>query len=202
MSFNKLGLAKGLAITSLGLYAGILSSQTAIQILTPIGTLKNGIRHFFCVFGVATSALATLSTLGFGFAYYFASNVQEAQYLLCGLAIGPLSSGYLMAVSSLINKYQEKINDSPNLPPHHPSVKNSNGEIQQCPFAKGQQQSASVPVNSDEKVATQPVQSASSSSSCLSPLFGAKRLTSMNTHLVVASCISVATFAQTVFGSV
>ncbi|CCF58991.1 hypothetical protein KAFR_0F03960 [Kazachstania africana CBS 2517] len=200
MSFSILDISNGIAVSSLGLYAGLLSSSTLVSVIAPIDVVKNSLKHVFCGFGIGGTVLATVSTAAFSLSYYLSGKDTS---LLYGLLLGPLSGLYLQLTSDYTKKLADieetkhnldeivdKKNQmsspelvekevTPKLPPHHPVIKGANGETVQCPFAKRQ---------ANKKLQNKKIN-----------LPGCGFLSSMNFHLIVASTASVAAFVTSVF---
>lgn len=99
-----LGVIKGVAVSSLGLYAGILSTSTLLSfnkstsiILSHIDDviikvqLNNLINRLFQMGNI----IGTISTTFFGFSYFGAPSIWRHPYLLYGMLTTPLSSLYL-----------------------------------------------------------------------------------------------------------
>ncbi|EJS43648.1 scm4p [Saccharomyces arboricola H-6] len=133
-------VVKGIAVSSLGLYAGILTSSTVISITTPINILTQHLKNVLCTLGCWSTVLGGLATTAFGISYYLAPPGERQNYLLCGLGVAPLSAAYLYLVSLFNHKLAprcvtrdlEKQNDE-KLPQNHPQVKD---EEAACPFSK------------------------------------------------------------------
>ncbi|CAI2002865.1 hypothetical protein SEUBUCD646_0G03100 [Saccharomyces eubayanus] len=133
-------IIKGIAVSSLGLYAGILTSSTVISITTPINVLTQHLKGVLCTLGCWSTVLGGLATSAFGLSYYLSTPGDRPNYLLCGLGIAPLSAVYLYLVSLFNHKLAPKCtrNDLENqkdekLPQNHPQVED--GEAA-CPFSK------------------------------------------------------------------
>ncbi|AJS07734.1 Scm4p [Saccharomyces cerevisiae YJM1573] len=135
-------IVKGIAVSSLGLYAGILTSSTVISITTPINVLTQHLKNVLCTLGCWSTVLGGLATGAFGLSYYLAAPGERPNYLLCGLGVAPLSAAYLYLVSLFNHKLAPKCTRDQNdlekqkdekLPQDHPEVKD--GEAA-CPFSK------------------------------------------------------------------
>jgi len=174
--------SKAIAISSLGLYAGLLTSSTAITSIAPLSVIKRSLTHVWCTYGVAGSALVTSSTAAFGLCYYISAENAKDYLSLIGAAVGPLT--YSMIYLSSLIKFDYKPKQSvPNLPPNHPSVIGDDGEIKKCPFGNGEE-------------------SKDGSSSSFEDSCGSGFITPININLAIVSTISVASFIKIVFSNV
>ncbi|SMN18665.1 similar to Saccharomyces cerevisiae YGR049W SCM4 Potential regulatory effector of CDC4 function [Maudiozyma saulgeensis] len=174
--------SKAIAISSLGLYAGLLTSTTAITSIAPLNVIKRNLTHVWYMYGVAGGALATTSTAAFGLCYYISSGNARDYLSLIGALIGPLT-GSMVYISSLLKFDYKPKSSIPNLPPNHPSVISDDGEIKTCPFGNGEE--------SKDKSRPSP------GDSC-----GSGLLTPININLAIVSTISVASFVKIVFSNV
>ncbi|CAL9729367.1 autophagy-related protein 33 [Monosporozyma unispora] len=101
-----LGIIKGVAVSSLGLYAGILSASTVLSfskstsiILSNLDViskaqLTNLINKIFQIGNV----IGTISTTFFGLSYFGAPKIWKHPYLIYGMLTAPLSTLYLFYV--------------------------------------------------------------------------------------------------------
>ncbi|CCC66775.1 hypothetical protein NCAS_0A02170 [Naumovozyma castellii] len=96
---TSLRITKTVAISSLGLYAGLLTSSSLVSTLTPLQTVSSQIRHLACVIGVYGSALAGLTTAAFGLTYSLSADSSRLAQLVYGLVGGPITYGYLYICS-------------------------------------------------------------------------------------------------------
>ncbi|CAL9732139.1 autophagy-related protein 33 [Monosporozyma unispora] len=136
-------ITKTVAISSLGLYAGLLQSSSVVSICSPIDGVKKTLNSIYCKLGELGSAQGTITTVAFAFACYLAKDVNsdEKKALLYGLLAAPVSGTYLWATSKAV-KFFTKINQKGRddveveLPPNHPSIFNEKGEKLHCPFGE------------------------------------------------------------------
>lgn len=183
MTITLADTSKAVAISSLGLYAGILSSSTAITSIAPLNVIKKGLTHVWYMYGFSSSVLATLSTLGFGLSYYISQENAKDNLSILGAIVGPIT-GAMIYASSLIEFGPPKRDQVvPNLPPNHPSVIGENGEIKECPFGKG----------NDKKNDDMPAPDDRCGSGLLTPI---------NINLAIVSTISVVSYCAIVFSNV
>lgn len=175
--------SKAIAISSLGLYVGLLSSSTAITSIAPLNVIKTGLKHVWYMYGFSGSVLATLSTVGFGLSYYISPENAKDNLSILGAIVGPIT-GAIIYASSLI-KFSPPKRDQvvPNLPPNHPSVVGENGEIRECPFGKG----------NDNKSENTPAPEDRCGSGLLEPI---------NINLAIASTISIVSYGVIVFSNI
>ncbi|CCD24724.1 Scm4p NDAI_0D04100 [Naumovozyma dairenensis CBS 421] len=153
MPHTSLDLTKTVAISSLGLYAGLLTTTTLVSTITPIDLLTSQVRHLACVIGCYESGLAALSTGAFALTYYLSPPKLRLPYLLYGVAVSPLTCGYMYVSSKLSHAWASKKEIKSNaensdmsspevveeptskVPFHHPPIDGS-AEGAECPFGK------------------------------------------------------------------
>lgn len=172
-------VSKGIAVSSLGLYAGILSCSTMITTIAPVDVVKGRIAHVWCAFGIGAAALATISTAGFSFSYYVSPENAKDIISLFGLFVAPIT-GAMIYISTLLKFELPKKSIVPGLPPNHPNVIGENGEVKECPFHKGGERDS----DQNDKVEK-------SSRPYHSTIF-----TPINTSLMITSTISVTSFIK------
>ncbi|KAG0660971.1 hypothetical protein C6P45_001447 [Maudiozyma exigua] len=175
--------SKAIAISSLGLYAGLLSSSTAITSIAPLSVIKKNLTHVWYMYGFSGSVLAILSTAGFGLSFYISPENAKDKFSVLGAVVGPIT-GAMIYASSLIKYGSGQRNQVvPNLPPNHPSVIGKDGEIKECPFGKGKDTNdADIPALEDR---------------C-----GSGLLTPININLAIVSTLSIISYGAIVFSNV
>ncbi|EDO18202.1 hypothetical protein Kpol_543p32 [Vanderwaltozyma polyspora DSM 70294] len=150
-----LGVTKTIAVSSLGLYAGLLTTTTLVTASAPIDLLlprtnENPIVNYFksivCSVGKISTVLSGLSTIFFGASYFGSPLSLRHPYLIYGMVIAPISAAYLYGASLFAHRHpsadQEKNNSpSPALDDStvdlgkdfkHPKI--TPGEAGKCPF--------------------------------------------------------------------
>lgn len=179
-------ISKTVAISSLGLYAGILTCSATITTFTPLDVVKGRLIHVWCAFGTAGSVLVATSSAAFGLNYYLSPDNAKDILSLFGSVVGPLTGAMIYASTLLKSKTSPKKQEMPEvpLPPNHPSIVGENGEVKQCPFGHGK---------SDENSNS----NSNSSGDCHSSIF-----TPINVNLMVVSTISIITFVKVVMANV
>lgn len=145
-----LAVTKSIAVSSLGIYAGMLTTTTLVSYITPLEVLKQHLSPVICKLAEVASVLATVSTGFFAASYFGAPLHLRHPYLLYGALVAPVSALYLWAISRCNHKYYSKrscrgadaeksapeINDSvvdlgTDVPAGHPAVSDSGAK---CPF--------------------------------------------------------------------
>lgn len=193
-----LKITKTVAISSLGLYAGLLQSSSIVTLCSPMDGIKKTLNRIYCKLGELGSAQGTITTTAFAIACYLVrdGNSTERRALLYGLLAAPISGVYLWATSKAVNFFY-KLNKTEGhdvvdveLPPNHPATHNEKGEKLRCPFGeeadKGKSKSNSsmgtmIPMRFITK---------------FSPLFN-----SMGLHLFIASVIAAFPLSYNVYFS-
>lgn len=182
MSNTLADISKTVAISSIGLYAGILTCSATITTFTPLDVVKGRLIHVWCAFGTAGSVLAAASSAAFGLNYYLSPENARDTLSLFGSLVGPLTGAMIYASTLIKCGTKPKKQENPQLPPNHPSVVGENGEIKQCPFGKGKSEENS---------------NSNSSSECQSSL-----CSPINVNLMIVSTISICTFVKVVCSTV
>lgn len=151
-------ISKTIAVSTLGLYAGILSTSTLVKIASPKDIVSSEIKHIYCILGIGSSIIGGLTTGAFAISYLLSTRCCCSTYLLYGLLVAPVTGGYLWTVDKLknklsfMNKTDSKKDDTADknteataskveLPPSHPPIVNESGEKLACPFANGKAKS-------------------------------------------------------------
>lgn len=99
-----LAVTKGIAVSSLGLYAGILTTTSLVSLATPLEVLSQHLSPVVCKIGELASALGALSTGFFAASYFGAPPHLRHPYLLYGALVAPVSAIYLWAISRCNHK--------------------------------------------------------------------------------------------------
>ncbi|QLL33198.1 hypothetical protein HG536_0E01090 [Torulaspora globosa] len=150
-----LAVTKSIAVSSLGIYAGMLTTTTLVSYITPLKVITQHLSPVICKLGEVASVLATLSTGFFAASYFGAPPHLRHPYLLYGALVAPVSALYLWAISRCNHKYYSKrgcrrggdaedassapqLNDSvvdlgKDAPAGHPAI--SENSSAKCPFA-------------------------------------------------------------------
>lgn len=193
-----LKISKTVAISSLGLYAGLLTTSSVINICSPIDAIKKTINTIYCRLGETGCLLGILTTASFAVSCLLMKNApsnQEKKNLFFGLLAAPASGLYLWISSKAVNfmsnfcKNQNKNGVEVELPPNHPDIYNEKGEKLQCPF--------SGTVKDDTK---------GNKHKCLSKNIPMKLLKhfspcfqSMGIHIFIASIITIIPFSKIIY---
>lgn len=170
-----LAVTKSIAVSSLGIYAGIVTTSTLVSYIMPLDVISKHLSPVICKLGELASALGMVSSTFFAASYFGAPLPLRHPYLLYGALVAPVSAAYLWAISRCNHKYyskrhcaqsDEKKSDSPQLndsvvdlgketPAGHPPIANDGAK---CPFgsAAATNEPASVdahrPVNCQRKI--------------------------------------------------
>lgn len=193
-----LKISKTVAISSLGLYAGLLATSSVVNICSPIDAIKKTMNTIYCRLGETGCLLGTVSTVSFAISCLLSKNVsdgQEKTSLFAGLLAAPASGLYLWLSSKVVD-FMSKFSTNQNqpavevdLPPNHPSIYNEKGEKLKCPFSKT--------VEEDTK---------DTKRDCISQRIPMKLLTyfspffqSMGIHIFIASVITTIPFSQIIY---
>lgn len=119
-------ITKSIAVSSLGLYAGLLTTSSVVSAsnymgkivstfdLVSLANLKSLIKSITNV----STGLGIISSLFFGFSYFGAPMYMRHPYLIYGMVASPLASLYLKLVSLKFDKDNEKLNSG-----DHESIK-------------------------------------------------------------------------------
>ncbi|QLQ80756.1 hypothetical protein HG537_0E01110 [Torulaspora globosa] len=161
-----LAVTKSIAISSLGIYAGMLTTTTLVSYITPLKVITQHLSPVICKLGEIASFLATLSTGFFAASYFGAPPHLRHPYLLYGALVAPVSALYLWGISRCNHKYYNKrgchhgdeaegasapqLNDSvvdlgKDAPAGHPAI--SENSTAKCPF--GSAAATGAPVAKD-----------------------------------------------------
>lgn len=159
-----LSVTKSIAISSLGIYAGMLTTTTLVSYITPLEVISQHLSHVICKLGEFATALGAVSTGFFAASYFGAPPQLRHPYLLYGALVAPISAVYLWAISRCNHKYYSKrpraersgsedktsatLNDSVvdlGAPAGHPPL--GNDPTAKCPF--GSAAATNAPVSKD-----------------------------------------------------
>lgn len=124
---------KCIGVTSLGLYAGLLTSTSLITSATPLDVLTGSLKNLLCKIGCWATAFGSVSTISLAVSYFLSEKPQRSNTRLAGALIAPITGLYLYA-SSLANHgcCPSKAKES-GLPEGHPQV---GADAPVCPFSK------------------------------------------------------------------
>ncbi|CAL9737835.1 autophagy-related protein 33 [Monosporozyma servazzii] len=134
-----LKITKTVAISSLGLYAGLLQSSSVVSLCSPMDGIKKTLNRIYCKLGELGSAHGVITTAAFAIGCYLVKDGEstERKALLYGLLAAPVSGLYLWATSKAVkffsNLDKTRVDDV-ELPPNHPATYNEKGEKLHCPF--------------------------------------------------------------------
>lgn len=106
-----LGITKGIAVSSLGLYAGILTTSTILTYASPLDVISQHLRSAVCKVGEAASALGALSTGFFALSFFGAPSHLRHPYLIYSALVAPVSALYLWGISRCSHKCHAKSKD-------------------------------------------------------------------------------------------
>lgn len=154
-------ISKTIAVSTLGLYAGILSTSALVKIASPRDIIPSEIKHIYCILGIGNTIVGTLTTAAFGISYLLSTRCCCSTYLLYGMLVAPATGAYLWLVDKLQTKLplvrntpkleenkeaENTENTKPeiDLPPSHPPIVSESGEKLTCPFASGESTTASA----------------------------------------------------------
>lgn len=182
-------ITKTVAVSSLGLYTGLLASSSIVNICSPIDGIKKTLNDIYCKLGETGSALGTLSTTAFAIAYF----LNKKPYMLCGLLAAPVSGIYLWATSKAVIFFSQMSNKTGTnvdveLPPNHPSIYNEKGEKLHCPFTEASENETNKTEDSITKLI--PIRLLNH----ISPYFQ-----SMGLHLFISSILAAIPLAKIIY---
>ncbi|CAR26368.1 hypothetical protein ZYGR_0H01770 [Zygosaccharomyces rouxii] len=103
-----LGVTKGIAVSSLGIYAGILTTGTICTYMVPVDVITKHLNSVVCRVGEVASALGLLSTGFFSLSYFGAPSHLRHPYLIYSALVAPASALYLWAISRCNHKCHAK----------------------------------------------------------------------------------------------
>lgn len=103
-----LGITKGIAVSSLGLYAGILTTSTILTYASPVDVITEHLRAAVCKVGEAASVLGALSTGFFALSFFGAPPHLRHPYLIYSALVAPASALYLWGISRCSHKCHAK----------------------------------------------------------------------------------------------
>lgn len=103
-----LGVTKGIAVSSLGIYAGILTTGSLCSYMIPSHVITEHLRSAVCRIGEAASTLGLLSTGFFSLSYFGAPTHLRHPYLIYSALVAPASALYLWAISRCNHKCHAK----------------------------------------------------------------------------------------------
>lgn len=95
-------------MSSLGIYAGILTTGTICTYMVPIDVITKHLRSVVCRVGEVASALGLLSTGFFSLSYFGAPSHLRHPYLIYSALVAPASALYLWAISRCNHKCHAK----------------------------------------------------------------------------------------------
>ncbi|KAL3229543.1 Protein SCM4 [Nakaseomyces bracarensis] len=128
--------SKTIAVTSLGLYAGLMTSSTLIASVTPLSILSDSLKSVLCKLGCWATVLGSVATGAFATSYILSEKAQRTPTQLAGALVVPIT-GLSLWISSLVNhghaKVHHKSAGSDDLPKGHPKV---GADAPACPFSK------------------------------------------------------------------
>ncbi|QLG70928.1 hypothetical protein HG535_0A08750 [Zygotorulaspora mrakii] len=195
-----LAVTKGIAVSSLGLYAGILTTTSLVTIVTPLEVLSQHLSPVVCKIGELASFLGTLSTGFFAASFFAAPPHLRHPYLLYGALVAPVSALYLWGISRCNHKikYNQKKREEQSKSPQGPQLSDSVvdlGKENKCDAPAGH-----PPINNDG--AKCPFGSATvthcpPSADAHRPKRCQKKI---NCHLAVVTLATVAGFISSVVG--
>ncbi|CCH58625.1 hypothetical protein TBLA_0A08360 [Henningerozyma blattae CBS 6284] len=107
-----LAITKGLAVTSLGINTGLLTTTAIVSNATPNSILKQlystsnpniakAVGHALCHVGIASVSLTALSSALFAASFYWSPPKWQHPYLLYAMVAAPLSTAYLYLIEYL-----------------------------------------------------------------------------------------------------
>ncbi|CCD27082.1 Atg33p NDAI_0J01900 [Naumovozyma dairenensis CBS 421] len=113
-----LAVTKGIAVSSLGLYAGLLTSSTLISSTTPLitNTLPTDLLNWkplLSKFKACATTLGSLATTFFGLSYFGSPTNLRHPYLLYSMMISPLSGIFLYLTTDFNQLSDDMIEKSP-----------------------------------------------------------------------------------------
>ncbi|KAH3903209.1 uncharacterized protein SCODWIG_00920 [Saccharomycodes ludwigii] len=205
-----LGVTKTIAVTSLGIYTGMVTSGAIIAFATPWDILMCKLSKTLRKLSAIAVSFSTLSTIFFGLSYFYAPKTAQHPYLLYGLAVGPVSCVYSLALKVLFKCKKTCGSARTNVCPASGAVggvcpvtagRQDDGVLESCPagFSTKDLEEGSAP---DEKKIKEAVDKHLSIEKRLHELEPklAKCHTSIALYLTSLAIISVAGLAQSVFG--
>lgn len=107
-----LGFTKGIAVSSLGLYAGILTTSSICTYMVPLDVISQHLRSVVCKVGETASALGLLSTGFFSLSFFGAPSHLKHPYLIYSALVAPLSALYMWGISRCNHKHHAKVKDA------------------------------------------------------------------------------------------
>ena len=144
MVFTDAQIAQRIGVSALGLYAGLLTANTAISALAPLDAVKGKLIHTHHGMSMVNSLVGTISTVGFGLAYFWTPEHLRKKCLLCGMLAGPISVGFLFLTGMVCGRgcccfgmgksCKRGDGEKAELPEGHPEV--PEGDEAKCPYAK------------------------------------------------------------------
>lgn len=138
--------SKTIAVTSLGLYAGLMTSTTLIASVTPLSILSDSMKSVLCKLGCWSTVLGSIATGSFATSYFLSEKAQRSNIQLAGALIAPIT-GLSLWISSIVNHGQSHMHHKAagdDLPKGHPKV---GADAPACPFSK-KDEGSSVNLNS------------------------------------------------------
>lgn len=201
-----LGITKTVAISSLGLYAGILTSTTLITTTTPVSimlshtkdasddSITKYVKSIICNIGKASTILSGLATGFFGLSYFFSPSSLRHPYLIYGMLVAPASIGYLYVASRCAHYHhckKQSVTDEEKKASPSPAASLSDSTVDLGKDFKHPK------IDAKDSSAKCPFGTASTSNN-----EAAKKHcnSSMLTHLSVVTVFTIAGFVQSVLG--
>lgn len=191
-----LAVTKTIAVSSLGVYCGMLGSAYAVACVTPLDILSSALSKPAKVVVRIGSALAVVSSAFFGLSYFGAPSYWRHPYLLYGMLVAPASAAYAAGAIALRRAQLERRSrgkgksEAPSSPPQ-PSLAAENAALDSSVVDLGAPtEHAPETVTCPCTSVTPDEESSSSSSSCC-----VSRL-----HLPVLLTLASAGLVQSVLG--
>lgn len=134
--------SKTVAVASLGLYAGLMTSTTLIASVTPLSVLNDSLKSVLCKLGCWSTVLGSIATGSFATSYFLAEKSQRTTIQVVGALVAPIT-GLSLWLSSKVNHCQSNLHrrasGGDDLPKGHPKV---GSDAPACPFSKKDETSA------------------------------------------------------------
>ncbi|CAI4046905.1 hypothetical protein SKDZ_12G3840 [Saccharomyces kudriavzevii ZP591] len=112
-----LAITKGIAVSSIGLYAGLLASATLITSTTPLEVVTGPLTPTLLTLKNAATALGAFASTFFCMSFFGAPPSLRHPYLLYGMLAAPLSSFVLGCASHYKSRKYNKVSKESSLLP-------------------------------------------------------------------------------------
>ena len=185
-----LAITKGIAVSSIGLYSGLLASASLITSTTPLEVLTGSRTPTLTTLKNAATALGAFASTFFCVSFFGAPPSLRHPYLLYGMLAAPLSSFVLGCASNYQSRKYSKVSKESSLFPE--DSKPAASELSDSIIDLGEDNHASENTSRDGKPAATTVSKPAEALHTGPPIH--------TKNLIAATAIAIVGFVQAVIG--